>query len=133
MAVLIDTSFFIAYINNRDKNHEGSRKLAAEIFSGKYGQFIITDHIFDETITTCLHRLKNKSKIEQLGYHILNSEIKLLQINEELFMESWDMFKKYHYSFTDCTSAALSKKLKINHIAAYDHHFDAFPWLNRIS
>jgi predicted nucleic acid-binding protein len=133
MAVLIDTSFFIAYINSRDKNHARSRKLASEIISGKYGQITVTGHILDETITTCLHRLKKKSTIEQLGDQILNSEIELLQINEELFRDPWDLFRKYHYSFTDCTSAALSKKLKIKNIAAFDPHFDAFPWLNRIS
>jgi len=47
MAVLLDTSFFIAYINSRDRNHQRSRELASDIFSGKYGQVVITEHIFD--------------------------------------------------------------------------------------
>jgi len=32
MAVLLDTSFFVAYINSRDRNHQRSRELATDIF-----------------------------------------------------------------------------------------------------
>ena len=126
MAVLLDTSFFVAYINTRDRNHQRSRELAADIFSGKYGQVVITDHIFDETITTCMHRVNNMPEIERLGEHILDSEIELFRVNEELFRETWDMFKKYHYSFTDCTSAAFSKKYQVAYIVTFEHHFDTF-------
>jgi len=132
MAILIDTSFFIAYSNIRDKNHKRSRELARDMFSGKYGHIIVTDHIFDETITTCLHRISRISEVEKLGNYILGSEIELIQITDELFRDAWLLFKKYHYSFTDCTSAVFSKKYKIEYIAAFDRHFDSFKWLNRI-
>ena len=132
MAVLLDTSFFVAYINSRDRNHQRSRELASDIFSGKYGQVVITEHIFDETITTCMHRVNNVPEVERLGDYILDSEIELFQVNEELFRETWDMFKKYHYSFTDCTSAAFSNKYGVKYIVTFDHHFDTFKWLIRI-
>lgn len=132
MAILIDTSFFIAYSNIRDKNHKRSRDIAKSIFSGKYGQVLVTDHVFDETITTSLHRIKKISEVVKLGDYILGSGIELVQINDKLFTDAWSLFKKYHYSFTDCTSAAISKKYKIKYIAAFDHHFDSFKWLNRI-
>ncbi len=132
MAILVDTSFFIAYSNTRDKNHNRSRDIAKDIFSGKYGSIVITDHIFDETITTCSNRIKRMSQVEQLGDYILDSEIEFVQIDNELFRDSWVLFKEYHYSFTDCTSAAFSKKYGIKYIASFDHHFDSFRWLNRI-
>jgi len=74
----------------------------------------VTDHIFDETIITCMHQVNNTSEVKRSGDHILGSEIELFQVNEELFRETWALFKKYHYSFTDCTSAAFSKKYGVN-------------------
>ena len=132
MAVLLDTSFFVAYINTRDRNHQRSRELASDIFSRKYGPIVVTEHIFDEIITTCMHRVNNTSKVERLGDYILDSEIELFQVNEELFRETWALFKKYHYSFTNCTSAAFSKKYWIQYIVTFDPHFDTFKWLKRI-
>lgn len=132
MAVLLDTSFFVSYINSRDRNHQRSRELSVDIFSGKYGPAVVTDHIFDETITTCMHRVNNTPEIERLGDYILDSEIELFQVNEALFRETWDLFKKYHYNFTNCSSAVFSKKYGIQYIVTFDRHFDTFKWLNRI-
>ena len=132
MAILIDTSFLVAYSNTRDKNHDRSKNIAKDIFSGKYGSVVITDHIFDETITTCSSRIKKMSQVERLGDYILNSEFELVQIDSKLFNDSWTLFKEYHYSFTDCTSATFSKKYGIKYIASFDHHFDSFKWVNRI-
>ncbi|MBW6519220.1 MAG: hypothetical protein K0A89_12065 [ANME-2 cluster archaeon] len=81
MAVLLDTSYFVAYINSRDRNHQRSRELSPDIFAGKYGPTVVTDHIFDETITTCMHRVNNTPEIEKLGDYILDSEIELFQVN----------------------------------------------------
>ena len=132
MSILVDTSFFIAYSNIRDKNYRRSREIAKDIFSGKYGQAIVTDYIFDETITTCLYRINRILEVEKLGDYILGSEIELFQINSELFREAWFLFKKYHYSFTDCVSVTFSKKYHVKYIATFDHHFDSFKWLDRI-
>lgn len=132
MSILVDTSFFIAYSNIRDKNYRRSREVARDIFSGKYGQAIVTDYIFDETITTHLYRINRILEVEKLGDYILGSEIELFQINSELFKDAWFLFKKYHYSFTDCVSATFTKKYNIKYIATFDRHFDSFKWLNRI-
>ena len=48
----------------------------------------------------------------------------------QLFVDTsaWDAFQKYNvdklWSFTDCTSYAVMKRLNISEVFAFDHHFE---------
>ena len=52
--IFIDTSLIVAFANEADEFHKRAVEIVREIDSGKYGTPVLTDYIFDETITTLL-------------------------------------------------------------------------------
>lgn len=90
---------------------------------------ITTDYIFDEVMTVLLVR-GNKDIAIRAGKAIIEDpNIEILRIDEELFNEAWEMFQNFkdkEWSFTDCTSYALMKKLNIQVGVSFDRHFRQF-------
>ena len=62
------------------------------------------------------------------GEFLLGSAvINLVRVDEELMLKAWSYFKKQddkRYSFTDCTSFALMKEMRLTHCLAFDRHFE---------
>ncbi|MEK6893341.1 MAG: PIN domain-containing protein [Nanoarchaeota archaeon] len=123
--ILLDTSFLIAYHNERDQNHTRACALLAEIKKGNYGEIYITDYIFSECATVLAVRIKNKE--ESIKHSESIKMIPMLNTDEITFEESWEYFKSQNrllLSFTDCTMLTLMKKNKISHLATFDTDFD---------
>ena len=121
ISVLIDSSVLIAYYNEDDENHEPALKIMNEAISGKYGNPIISDYIFSETVTVCLNKTKSIEKTKKFGEHILMSQISVVKIDEAIFNEAWKIFcKSSKLSFTDAASISMLKNLGISYIATFD-------------
>ncbi len=123
MAIIIDASVLCAYENIDDIHHKKAVKIIQDIVSDKYGQALVTDYIFDETITVAMRRSDKKNSIE-LGNFILNSEILLVNIDKAVFEGAWDIFTKtQNLSFTDCSIIAFMKTFDISNLATFDKAF----------
>jgi predicted nucleic acid-binding protein len=61
------------------------------------------------------------------GNFLLESNIvKIIWLDTDLKFEAWEYFKEHRdkrYSFTDCTSFVLMKKMGIRHYIAFDERF----------
>ncbi len=123
MAILIDANILYAYTNVRDAHHQESITLMKKIIGGLYGIPIITDYLFDE-IVSVVSRKNDREKAKMLGEYLLTSQFRFVQINKELFKNSWNIFtSREHFSFTDCTNIAVLQTFKIEHIATFDKEF----------
>jgi len=129
MIIFIDSSAYIAYYNKRDRNHNKAVSLIKRIRDGELGPIIIytSDYIFDEVLTTVLILTKDKNLAVKVGESIKTSKItKIVKIDEEIFNKAWEIFKKYKdklWSFTDCTSFVIMKKIKIKTAFTFDKHY----------
>tara|TARA_Y100000310_G_C20655366_1_gene801708 strand:- start:1311 stop:1742 length:432 start_codon:yes stop_codon:yes gene_type:complete len=134
MGIILDTSFLVALNNVKDANHESAIKLKNKIKNNDYGQPYVSDYIFDEFVTFLRAKSFPKEKISQLGDSLISGkDIKILNLNKDLFLKSWNFFKKSNgASFTDCTIIISSKEHNINKIASYDEHFDRVNFLHRL-
>lgn len=120
--VILDTSFIFAYYNEDDYFHADSVRLMQEIQEGKYGSLIIPDYVFDELITISLNKLKNLDKVIRIGDDVL-SYVNLINIDEDLFNDSWEIFKNQEdtkFSFTDCSIIALMRNRNIKNLITFD-------------
>ena len=126
MVLLLDASFLIAFDNLEDIHHVQARELWGQI---KEEDYFISDYIFDE-IVGIISRKKGKDRTIIFGNKILEA-VPIINIDHNLFEEAWKMFKetKLNLSFTDCTSLALLKLMKINRIATFDKAFEKIGWI----
>jgi len=130
MAILIDTNIFVALSNNRDVNHQRAETLIERSSGGEFGKAYTSDYIFDETVTTAFVRTKNRKKSIELGESILDSEVDMLPVDRQAFEIAWELFKKYGFSFTDCSSLAIMKLYGIKKLMTFDREFKRIGWVD---
>ncbi len=120
--ILIDSNVIISYINKDDSKHKEALLLLNRIMNKEYGNYIISDYIFDEIATVAFLRT-NRKEAFKIGDFLLEN-VDIIKIVNKLFFDSWTLFKQYKkLSFTDCTNLAIMKELGINAIATFDKDF----------
>ncbi|PVU68016.1 PIN domain nuclease [Sulfolobus sp. SCGC AB-777_G05] len=124
--LLLDTSYFIAYLNNNDANHERALKLSEKI---KEYEAVITDYIFDELITFLIYHV-NKNYAVKVAKLILEKvkegELNIFLVDWEVFVNAINYLVKYErkLSFTDCTTLSSMDKLNTQFMLSFDRDFD---------
>jgi predicted nucleic acid-binding protein len=126
--IFADTSFLVAFHNKRDDRHKEARAFINDyIINQTPVAFIITDYIFDETITTIMKQGGKSLAIDTAKKIYESPAIRIISITSEIFNKAYQTFIDYRdqlWSFTDCTSICLLSSLQINmKVAAYDSHF----------
>jgi len=128
VVVFLDTGFILAIRNSDDINHVKAVEIMKKCLSGKFGRIIVSNFVFDETVTLTLVRTRNKNLVKDIGDYIFNStRIHLLHLSETEFLATWDIFLKFFdkgLSFTDCSILVMAKLVESNvYIATFDNHF----------
>ena len=128
--IFCDTSFLFALRNVRDEHHEQARRVLEERLVEIYPavHFVITDYIFDETVTILSRKAGKTVALETVRY-LYGPDFKLEFIGEKLFMEALTVFTQYQdkrWSFTDCTSYVWIKHSSPDYVLATDQNFSEF-------
>jgi uncharacterized protein len=121
-ALFCDTSALYAYINRKDPDH-GAIKRAISQCKGK---LVVTNYIFDEIITLVSARLGHAAAMH-VGEILMNSpQIDRAWLTPADELNAWVLFSErpdMQYSFTDCTSFVLMRRLGLKKYLALDEHF----------
>ncbi len=122
--LFVDTSAWFAYTNRKDPQH----RRVVETLHTFSGRLVTTNFIFDETISLCLYRLGQQAA-RAVGSVLLDpNEVDLVRIPIEDERAAWEIFchrLDRRYSFTDCTSFALMRRLGLTTALALDADFRA--------
>lgn len=123
--VFVDTSFFKAIIDDKDKFHQRAIEILEEL-KEKDASFITSNFILDESFT--LIRIKCGLKLAlEFRRYLEESSIVLRIVRVTVADEAvaWNYFVKdwSKLSFTDCVSFALMKRLEIGQALTFDNHF----------
>lgn len=119
--IFVDTSAWFAYTNKKDPAHS---KIAKTI-DAYTGRFVTSNFVFDEVVTLCLYRL-GFHVAKTVGDFLLSPSVDLVRITEEDEKQAWKLWSNRpdkKYSFTDCTSFILMKRLIIDNALALDDDF----------
>jgi uncharacterized protein len=121
-AIFWDTSAIYAYINRKDPNHEAVKNAVSRC----KGKLIISNYIFDEIITLVSARLRHDAAVH-VGNILMNSpQIERSWITPQDEINAWMLFSERsdkQYSFTDCTSFVIMRRLGLKKCLALDEHF----------
>lgn len=137
--VFIDTSAIIAFINEKESNHEDAVKIFRSLQEQGYYRFI-SNYVAAEVYALILNRSK-KDKIQriQLAFEALewlyNEEtFAVLFVDQDLEKRTRGELLKYQdklWSIADMTSFLLMQEYKISYFLSFDndfnqasHHFD---------
>ena len=130
--ILIDTNFFVALFNSRDKNHQRAKVLLKELRNASWGSRIITDYVIDETVTMLWVQTHSKKLVNDFYNKIvLNKKFsKIEKITSDDIDKTWELWNKYAeypkrpLSFTDCSIVAIIERMQIANVLTFDSEFD---------
>jgi predicted nucleic acid-binding protein len=126
--LFVDTSaWFAVYVPNDPKHTEIQQVLSSA------PRLVTTDYIFDETIT--LLRVRGHvDRAYHFGPHLLNGgAAKFEYIQPSDIENAWIAFAQFRdkaWSFTDCTSYVVMKRLGITTAISLDNHFRQMPGIS---
>jgi len=125
MRIFVDTSAWLALNDKNDQSHNKAITKSSEIKRQRI-ELITSEYIIDESVTLIRYRVSHRAAVI-FGDSLINSNIvKILDIINEDRLKAWELFKKHEdkdFSFTDCTSFVLMKKLRLQKAFTFDEHF----------
>lgn len=120
--IFFDTSAIYALINKEDPDHT---KVKGFLNSFKEKVFI-TNYIFNETINLVNARLGHEKAVASGDILLKSPSVEKICITPKDEKDAWELFlsrKDKFYSFTDCTSFVVMKRLGITKGLTLDRHF----------
>lgn len=121
--IFVDTSAWFAYVNREDPDHAATQ----EVLRQYEGRLVTSNYVFDETVTLCRHRLGH-AIAARVGAALLDpTSTDLIRLGVEDEHAAWGLFLARAdklYSFTDCTSFVLMRRLGLAGAAAIDEDFN---------
>ena len=134
VAIFLDTSFIVAFLNIKDSRNKAATNLWNKILDSQWGYPITSDYIVDECYTLLLARTQNLGLLTNLYSFIhgnpsqgIPKTIRFLHLPADLYDQTWELSNKYQdsqLSFTDLTTLAACHKHGIDYLASYDTDFD---------
>lgn len=125
MRLFVDTSGWCAVYDRSDGNHRRAIAFWRGLATRKIS-LVTSDYVFDETVTLLRLRAGLPAAITFGDALLASRATALVEVDRALRDEAWSLMKRYDdkaFSFTDCTSFAIMKRLGLAAALGFDHHF----------
>lgn len=122
-ALFVDTSAWYAHMQRDDPDHAPVRR-RLEPFRG---ELVTSDFVFDELVTLVQARLGHAAAVRAGELLLDPREVRLESVLPDDQKAAWRLFldcPDKNYSFTDCTSFVLMRRLGLRSAAALDENFE---------
>lgn len=120
--LFVDTSGWYALLNRNDGTHAAVRA----VLDAWQGRLVTTDYIVDELVTLVRMRVGHALAV-RAGEALLHGDVAtLVEVERDDLERAWEQFcrdQATSYSFTDCTSFAVMRRLSMTGAVALDEHF----------
>jgi hypothetical protein len=120
--VFVDTGGWYALADADDRHHEAVRNWMAQ----NTCPLVTTDYVFDEIVTLIRQRRGHRGAV-RFGEKLRSSALtRIISVTPGDREAAWRIFKKFkdqRFSFTDCTSFAVMKRLGLSQVLTVDQHF----------
>ena len=127
--IFVDSTFFTAFVNNKDLWYEDSLRVAKKIENERK---IVSNLIISESITNISKLLGGK--IGKKVYYNIKDNYIIFEENRQIYDNTIHTLLHYDgtLSYADCLSLEIMRELKINKIASFDKDFDKVKGIKRI-
>jgi hypothetical protein len=123
--VFVDSSGLYALADHRDPARAAVERYIEKLTKSGI-ELVLTDYIVDESCTLAKARAGGYGALRLLEIIDRSVAFRWFWIDEERFEAAKLFFRKHAdhgYSFTDCTSFALMRELRIKDVLTTDRHF----------
>ena len=122
MRMFVDTGAWYALVDERDPSHAE----ALDLVEGAHAELITTNWVVGESLNLTRSRLGHRVAVT-LGAELrVRPGIRIVRVGQKDEEEAWRLFQRYadkDFSFTDCTSFAVMRRLGLTRAFAFDRHF----------
>lgn len=132
--VFVDTSAWAAITDSKDTNHAAATSFMKQL--ARKSHLVITNYILDEAYTLLLMNVGYRATVQfkqKLDLMHQQGLVSVHWVDESTAMAAWSIFERFntdkHWSFTDCVSFAVMKKVGIKEVFTFDHHFSQMGFL----
>ena len=130
-AIVVDSSFLIAYHNTRDVHHSAAARAMVHLVAGKWGRVLLLEYVFLEVVTVLLARRGHAAAVE-VGTRLLEAEEVDFVPCSEIFVDALDVFREQSggtLGFVDSALVAAARSRASGRIATFDADFREVPGL----
>lgn len=122
MHVFVDTSAWLALFNRDDPDHATVDQYVRDFD----GRLVTSNFVFDETVTHCMRR-GGHAAASRAGKLLRDSDVAdLVRVTAEDEEAAWTLLMRRpdkRYSFTDCTSFVIMRRLGLRQVLSLDADF----------
>ena len=123
--IVLDSSFLIAFHNERDSQHEAARALMRDFLAGRWGKGLLPEYVFLEVVTVLLVR-RDLATAVRTGRLLLEAEELELVPCSDVFLETVQLFgsqKNTSLSFADAAIAVIARTRTDGQVLTFDAGF----------
>ncbi len=124
--IFVDTSAWYALKATDDRFHSDAVEFYDLLKAGRHGSLVVSDYVLDETATLLMDTKSGDVATAFLDEALASKSVRLIWVDPDLFSQTINTFKRggdRRWSFTDCTSFELMRRLNISDVFAFDRHF----------
>ena len=133
--MFVDTGAWDALEDKSDGNHAAAVLYQAVLRQERIPLYV-TNFVLDECYTLLLRNIGYartvafKSTIDRMQ---TGGILTIVHVSEELEQAAWEVFVRFNqdktWSFTDCTTKVVMDSLGIQHVFAFDQHFEQMGFI----
>lgn len=123
--IVLDSSFLIAYHNERDVHHAAATEVMGPLLNGTWGELLLPEYVFLEVVTVLAARIGLDAAAD-VGKTLLEARELEFVACSELFRETFELFRRQSdraLSFTDAAIVAIARRRQARHVATFDEDF----------
>jgi len=130
--IVLDSSFLIAFHNERDNHHPAARTLMDAFLADQWGRGLLLEYVFLEVVTVLLLR-RDLATATHVGRILLTAQELDFVPCSDFFLETTEAFSRQsqtRLSFTDVAIAKVARERADGLVATFDEEFRKVPGLH---
>jgi predicted nucleic acid-binding protein len=124
--LVLDSSFLIAFHNERDVHHARALDIMDRALAGEWGPMLLAEYVFLEVVTVIRLR-RDLATAVRVGELLLGArELEFLPCSQ-VFLQAFEVFRgesRRKLSFVDAAVAALARSHPPGAVASFDSGFE---------
>jgi len=132
--IFVDTWAWYALTDSADADHSLAQLANEQLLDEGY-TFVTTNFVLAEAVTLVRYNLHHSAAVRfwhTLQQLVEDELVEMVRVEEPDESVAWEIFERYSdqkFSYIDCTSFAVMRRLGLTHVFTADHHFSVLGFI----